>query len=136
MHKQLVGKYGSMRKIKLFILILSSSCYKPAAVETSGPIRLSADVKYFWPNGGFPYWYTMIDFSRRLPARTVVTVNWDRVGENGQLIKKESYVATIRANQPNPAVEKTAVSAQRTEKAENVRITRVVSDDPGLQFSY
>jgi hypothetical protein len=125
-----------MRKIALFILIIYSSCYKPAEVETSGPIRLSADVKYYWQNGGFPHWYTVIDFNRRLPAKTLVTINWDRVGENGQLIKKESYVATIKAGEPNPAVERTPVRAQRTEKSQNVRIIKVVSDDPNLEFTY
>jgi hypothetical protein len=127
----------------LLLLVLTTfaiSCTRQEVIETTGPIRLTPDVRiysYFGQDGKIVYyWHTFLYQSRTSPAKATVMLQWDTVDEAGQFIKNETYRATIKVGQPNPAVENTFIKSLPSQKPENIRITAVQCDDPSKVFTY
>jgi hypothetical protein len=141
-HRSIISQVRPVVRTSLFIVIglFISSCSKKSVIETAGPIRLTPDVRiysYFGQEGKIIYnWYTFIYQSRNSPGKADVTIQWSTTDEAGRLIKNETYRATIKIGQPNPAVENSLIKTLPDYKAENIRITSVKCDDPSVEFIY
>lgn len=125
----------------LFVVtLLTHSCTRQEDIETSGPIRLTPDVRiysYFGQDGKIVYyWHTFLYQSRASPAKATVTLQWDTVDESGQFVNNQLYNATVKIGQPNPAVENTFIKALPAQAPKNIRITAVQCADPALEFAY
>lgn len=129
-----------MKYIPVLLLVALVSCNKSERAETSGPIKLTPDVRmysYFSKEGKIDYyWYSFVYESRKIPAKTAVTLQWDSYDATGAFLKKETFKATVQTGQANPAVQETLSKTSPGQTAKNIRILSVQCDDPAIKFIY
>lgn len=129
-----------MKYLLILVLFSLASCYKKEPVETSGPVKLTADVRmysYFTLDGKINYyWYSFVYESRTIPAKATVTIEWDNFDAAGNFIKKETFKSTIETGQANPAVQQTLAKTSPGQTAKNIRILDAQCDNLAIKFSY